>query len=108
MNTSSPKPEIIKLVDLLAYQEQAIVSRTLLRTPSGNVTVFAFDAGESLSEHTAPHEALILGIEGEGVITLSGEQFRLQPGEMIRLPANQPHAVLATERFKMLLIMFLS
>ncbi|HET9234591.1 MAG TPA: cupin domain-containing protein [Candidatus Eisenbacteria bacterium] len=99
------EPGVVSLGATVAHQPQAIVSRTLIKKASGTVTVFAFDAGEGLSEHTAAFEALVLGIEGEAEISISGTPHRLGPGELLRLPAREPHAVQARSAFKMLLIM---
>jgi len=97
--------EVKQLVELLQYQDDSIVSRVLLKNNGGTVTLFAFDVGEGLSEHTAPFDALVDVIEGEADIEISGERFKVKQGETITLPANRPHAVKATSRFKMLLIM---
>lgn len=96
---------VVTLLDAVAYQTGAVVSRTLLKRASGTVTGFAFDAGEGLSEHTAAFEALLLGIDGEAQISISGTEHRLRAGELLRLPAREPHAVQALSPFKMLLIM---
>jgi quercetin dioxygenase-like cupin family protein len=90
---------------LVTYQPGAVVSRTVVRKPTGTVTAFAFDAGEGLSEHTAPFDALVLNLEGEADISISGSSYRVSAGQLLKLPAGQPHAVKATTRFKMLLIM---
>ena len=87
---------------LLQYQEGSIVSRVPLKNKGGTVTLFAFDEGEGLSEHTAPFDALVVNIEGEADIGIAGENFRVRQGEAITLPANRPHAVRAATRFKML------
>ena len=97
--------EVKQLAELLQYQEGAIVSRVLLKNQGGTVTLFAFDEGEGLSEHTAPFDALVVNIEGEAEIGIAGENFRVRQGEAITLPANRPHAVRAATRFKMLLTM---
>jgi quercetin dioxygenase-like cupin family protein len=97
--------EVKQLVDLLQYQEGSIVSRVLLKNKGGTVTLFAFDVGEGLSEHTAPFDALVVVTDGEADIEIAGESFRVQQGETIILPANRPHAVRAATKFKMLLIM---
>ena len=97
--------EVKKLSGLLQYQDGAIVSRVLLKNKGGTVTMFAFDGGEGLSEHTAPFHALVVVTEGEAEIEISGESFRVRQGETITLPANHPHAVRAATKFKMLLIM---
>ena len=94
-----------QLVNLLRYQDSSIVSRVLLKNKGGTVTLFAFDIGEGLSEHTAPFDALALVTEGAADIEISGESFKVKQGETIILPANLPHAVKAATRFKMLLIM---
>jgi quercetin dioxygenase-like cupin family protein len=91
--------------DVVAYQTGAVVSRTLIKSPGGTVTAFAFDTGEGLSEHTAPFDALALMIEGEAEISISGEAHSLRGGQLLKLPARQPHAVKAITRFKMFLVM---
>ena len=97
--------EVKSLVDMLQYQDGSIVSRVLLKDKGGTVTLFAFDAGEGLSEHTAPFEALVVVTDGEADIEISGESYKVKQGETILLPANRPHAVKAATKFKMLLIM---
>jgi quercetin dioxygenase-like cupin family protein len=101
-------PEVKNLVDLLQYQDGSIVSRVLLKNKGGTVTLFAFEAGEGLSEHTAPFDALAVVTDGEADVEIAGNSFKVRQGETIILPANQPHAVKATSRFKMLLIMIRS
>ena len=91
--------------DLVAYQPGAVVSRTLVKSTGGTVTAFAFAQGEGLSEHTAPFEALVLGIEGEAEILIAGHKHRLTGGALLHLPAGRPHAVKALSAFKMLLVM---
>jgi quercetin dioxygenase-like cupin family protein len=91
--------------DLVAPQPGAVVSRTLIKKASGTVTVFAFDAGEGLSEHTAPFDALVLGLEGEADISISGTPHHVSVGQILKLPAGEPHAVKAATPFKMLLVM---
>ncbi|MDG5816620.1 cupin domain-containing protein [Chitinispirillales bacterium ANBcel5] len=91
--------------DLVQYQEGSIVSRTVIDQEVGTVTVFAFDEGQSLSEHTAPFDALIEVVEGAGVITIEGTEHGVKAGEQIIMPADKPHAVIASERFKMVLVM---
>ena len=93
------------LLGLLEYQQGAIVSRTLVDRGTGTVTLFAFDQGEGLSEHTAPFDALVHLLEGNALITIAGEEHPAGPGEMLIMPAQKPHAVRATTRFKMLLVM---
>ena len=97
--------EVKDLVDLLQYQDSSIVSRVLLKNKGGTVTLFAFDVGEGLSEHTAPFDALVVVTDGEADIEIGGEGFKVRQGETIILPANRPHAVRAATKFKMLLIM---
>ena len=97
--------EVKQLVELLQYQDSSIVSRVLLKNKGGTVTLFAFDVGEGLSEHTAPFDALVVVTDGEAEVEIAGESFKVRQGETIILPANQPHAVKATTKFKMILIM---
>lgn len=93
------------LTELLDYQEHGIVSRIVLKKPSGSVTLFAFDQGEELSEHTAPFDALVHVLEGEADVRVGTERHHVAAGAMLLLPAGVPHAVAAHERFKMLLTM---
>lgn len=93
------------LGSMIEYQPEAVVSRSLLKTPGGSVTLFAFAPGEGLSEHATPFEALIQGIEGEAEVTVGGQPAQVAAGQLIRLPANVPHAVRAQGAFKMLLVM---
>jgi len=95
----------VSAAGLVSYQHAAVVSRELLRSRAGTVTVFAFDAGQGLSEHTAPFDALVHVLEGKVEITISGKPYRLGAGELILMPANAPHALKAITRFKMLLTM---
>ena len=97
-----------KLVDLIGYQEGSVVSRTLIDKKAGTVTLFAFDEAQGLSEHTAPYDATVCLLEGEAEIVISGKPHRVEGGEVIILPANEPHALKALKRFKMLLIMIRS
>lgn len=97
--------EVRPLIELLQYQDNSIVSRVLLKNKGGTVTLFAFDQGEGLSEHTAPFEALVFVLDGEAEVTIDGAAYRVGQGETITLPANIPHAVRAETRFKMLLTM---
>jgi quercetin dioxygenase-like cupin family protein len=96
------------LLGMVGYQEGAVVSRTLVDKKSGTVTLFAFAQGQGLSEHTAPFDALVQLLEGEAEITVSGTPFRLGPGEVIVMPANEPHALRAIRPFKMMLTMIRS
>ncbi|NLD98643.1 MAG: cupin domain-containing protein [Fibrobacter sp.] len=93
---------------LVSYQEGSIVSRTIIDKPEGTVTVFAFDAGQRLSTHSAPFDALVEVVDGSGVITIEDKTFEIQSGSQIIMPANKPHAVKAEVRFKMVLIMIKS
>jgi len=97
--------EVKPLGELLEYQDGSIVSRVLLKNNGGTVTLFAFDLGEGLSEHTAPFEALVFVIDGEAEVEIAGRAYSVRTGETITLPANIPHAVKAATRFKMLLTM---
>lgn len=94
--------------DLIDYQDGSVVSQTLIDKKSGSVTLFAFDQNQGLSEHTAPFEALVQIIDGNANITIADNAYDLKPGEMILMPANVPHAVKATSRFKMMLTMIKS
>uniref|UniRef100_UPI0040569476 cupin domain-containing protein n=1 Tax=Candidatus Electronema sp. TaxID=2698783 RepID=UPI0040569476 len=105
MNTAA---EVLRLTELAAYQEGSVVSRTLLTKLTGTVTLFAFAQGQGLSEHTAPFDAMVQILEGEAEITLAGQLFRLGAGEMLIMPAQQPHALRALTPFKMLLTMIRS
>lgn len=100
-----PKAEVCETTSLVEYQDGSIVSRVILKGESGNVTLFAFDRGQELSEHTAPFDALVHVLDGEAEIRISGQAYRLHAGQAILMPANQPHAVKALERFKMVLTM---
>ena len=93
---------------MIDYQEGSVVSRTIVKKEKGTVTLFAFDKDEGLSEHTAPFDALVYVVDGEAEITVSGTASRVKRGEMILLPAGEPHALTAIERFKMLLTMIRS
>ena len=93
------------LGDLVAYQAGAIVSKMILKKDRGSVTLFAFDTGQSLSEHTTPHDALVVVIDGESEIRIAGDGFTVRTGETLTLPANVPHAVRAVRPFKMMLVM---
>ena len=100
--------EIAKVADLVNYQDGSIVSREIVKKPAGSVTVFAFDEGQGLSEHTAPFDALVQVLEGVVEITIAGKTHRLQGGELILMPAQQPHALKALQRYKMILTMIRS
>ena len=98
----------ITLVDLADYQAGAVVSRTVIDKKAGTVTFFAFDEGQGLSEHTAPFDALVYLLDGEAEIVISGKPLRVKAGEMILMPANEPHALRAVKRFKMILTLIRS
>ena len=98
----------IKLIDLMDYQEGSVVSRTIVDKKTGTLTLFAFGEGQGLSEHTAPFDALVYLLDGEAEITISGKTFHLKEGEIIIMPANEPHALKAIKKFKMLLVMIKS
>ena len=101
-----PLPEApVPLSDLVAFQPGAVVSRTLVKNGGGTVTAFAFDRGEALSEHSAPFDALVVGVEGEAEVSISKAPHRVKAGDLLRLPANEPHALKALTPFKMLLVM---
>ena len=104
----SDQPEVNRVVDLVSYQAGAVVSRIVVKRETGNVTLFAFDTGQELSEHTAPYDALVQVLDGEAEITVAGRPYRVRAGEMMLMPAHQPHALKAVARFKMLLTMIRS
>ncbi|MCG0278261.1 MAG: cupin domain-containing protein [Thermanaeromonas sp.] len=106
--TQGLEARVANLKELVSYQEGSIVSRTLIDKKAGTVTLFAFAAGQGLSEHTAPYDALVQVLEGEVEIAIAGQPFRLKSGEAIIMPANQPHALRALTNFKMLLTMIRS
>jgi quercetin dioxygenase-like cupin family protein len=102
---TAPKSEVLHMADLAAYQEGAVVSRQITKEEAGNITLFAFDTGQELSEHTAPFDALVHVLDGEVEVRISGKPFHLKPGDAVIMPANEPHALLAVTKFKMLLTM---
>ncbi len=101
-----PKVEFIS--DLVNYQDGSVVSREIIRKSTGTVTIFAFDKGQGLSEHTAPFDALITILDGEAEVTIAGQAYRMEQGQMVILPANKTHALKALSKFKMLLVMIRS
>lgn len=103
-----PVAERVRSLELVTFQKGAVVSRTLLKRAAGTVTVFAFDEDQGLSEHTAPFDALAHVLEGEADIVIAGQSHRVSAGEMILMPAHQPHALTARTPFKMLLTMIRS
>ena len=107
-NSYLPVSEVVQLNELIEYQEGSVVSRTLLNKETGTLTLFAFDKGQGLSEHTAPFDALVYLLDGEAEIVISGNPLTLRMGEMVLMPANKPHALKAIKKFKMLLTMIKS
>lgn len=108
VNTRKLVAQHASLIDLIGYQEGSVVSRTIIDKKAGTVTLFAFGEGQGLSEHTAPYDALVYILDGEANVTISGKPIRLKKGEITIMPANEPHALKAVTRFKMLLIMIRS
>ena len=105
IENESITPKVQKLTDLVGYQDGSVVSREIIRKSTGTVTLFAFDEGQGLSEHTAPFDALVQVVDGEVEVTISGKPYRLGQGDFVILPAGEPHALKALSRFKMLLVM---
>jgi len=103
--STAPKSEILHIADLVTYNDGSVVSRQITKADAGNVTLFAFDKDQELSEHTAPFDALVHVLDGETEIRISGKPFHLKMGDAIIMPADEPHAVRALTRFKMLLTM---
>jgi quercetin dioxygenase-like cupin family protein len=101
-----PQAEALGLASLVHYADGSVVSRTLTKGKAGTMTVFAFDAGQALSEHSAPFDAYIQVLDGEGELVIGGKAVAAKAGEVVLMPANIPHAVNARQRFKMLLLMF--
>jgi quercetin dioxygenase-like cupin family protein len=102
------KGKSFEIENLIDYQENAVVSREIIRKETGTVTIFAFDKGEGLSEHTAPFDAMVQIVDGTAEIIISGNKNIVKSGEMIIMPANDPHALNAIEKFKMILTMIRS
>ena len=102
---SDNAPQVENLREMLQFQNKAIVSRMLVKNAGGSVTLFAFDGGEGLSEHTAPFDALVLGVEGKATVMLNGIDFTVGEGDSLLMPANAPHAIHPQGKFKMLLVM---
>jgi quercetin dioxygenase-like cupin family protein len=100
--------QVARLIDLVDYQTGSIVSRTIIDKPTGTLTLFSFDKGQGLSEHTAPFDAMVYVFDGEAEVTISSESLLVKKGEMVIMPANQPHALRAVSRFKMMLAMIKS
>ena len=104
-NDESLIGKVTELSGLVSYQKGAVVSRAIIDKQAGTVTLFAFDQGQGLSEHTAPFDALVNVLDGEVEITIAGKPSRVKQGEIMIMPANQPHALKAVTRFKMMLVM---
>ena len=104
----SDEPKVNSLADMVSYQEESVVSRTLVKKETGTITLFAFDQGQGLSEHTAPFDALVCVLDGEVEIMISGKPYVLKKGEMIILPVNESHSLKAIKKFKMMLTMIRS
>lgn len=103
--STAPTSQILALTEMVNYQDGAVVSRQITKAEAGNVTLFAFDKDQGLSEHTAPFDALVHILEGAALVTISGKPFELKAGDVIIMPANEPHALKAAQKFKMLLTM---
>ena len=104
----SYEPKVCSLTNFVNYQDGSVVSKTLIKKETGTVTLFAFDQGQGLSEHTAPFDALVCVLDGEVEITISGNPYVLKMGEIIILPINEPHSMKAVKKFKMMLTMIRS
>ena len=107
-NSDTLKGIAFNLEENIAYADGAVVSKTMLKKESGNITLFAFDAGQGLSEHTAPFDAVVYILDGEALITIGGKAQSVSAGQMLIMPASVPHALQADKRFKMLLVMIRS
>jgi quercetin dioxygenase-like cupin family protein len=97
--------KVSNVKDMVTYQDGSIVSKEIIKKPTGTVTIFAFDLDQGLSEHTAPFDAMVYVLDGEAEIIISGEAHQLRKGEMIIMPGGKPHALRAVKRFKMMLVM---
>ena len=104
-NLNDLRAKVFVSADLVEYQDGSIVSKQLIKKSVGNITIFAFDAGQELSTHSAPFDAMVQVLEGEALITISGVDYKVKKDELIILPANEPHGVKAEQKFKMLLSM---
>jgi quercetin dioxygenase-like cupin family protein len=102
---NNKEPLFIDIEKDILYQQGAIVSKEIVKENTGTVTLFAFDSGQGLSEHTAPFDALVYILDGKATILISGKEYNLKKGNMIIMPANKPHSVKAEEKFKMMLVM---
>jgi quercetin dioxygenase-like cupin family protein len=108
MSTENLVGKVVNMAGLVDYRPGSVVSRTVIDKPSGTLTLFSFDEGQGLSEHTAPFDALVYILDGEVEVAISGRPRRVKPGEMVIMPAGEPHALKAISRFKMLLVMIKS
>lgn len=108
MNDESLTGKVAGMAELVEYQPGSVVSRTIIDKPAGTLTLFAFGEGQGLSEHTAPFDAMVYILDGEAEVTISGKANLVKQGEMLIMPANQPHALRAVKQFKMLLVMIKS
>jgi quercetin dioxygenase-like cupin family protein len=106
--SGTAKAEAMELAGMVSYQDGSIVSRTILGQSAGSITLFAFDRGQELSEHTTPFDAVVQVLDGKVELTIGGDSLVAVAGEMVIMPANIPHAVMAVEKFKMMLIMIRS
>jgi len=105
MKKNNLKSKVLKAANLVDYSKDSVVSYTLVDSDNGTVTAFAFDKGQGLSEHKAPFDAIVEIVDGEGMISISGKEYRLVAGDMIIMPAGKPHSVKAIKKFKMMLTM---
>lgn len=103
--STAPKSQILHIAEMVNYQEGSVVSRQITKEEAGNVTLFAFDTGQGLSEHKAPFDALVYILEGEAEVSISGTPYHLSAGDAIIMPADEPHALKAIQKFKMVLTM---
>ena len=105
MKETFPKSSVMIMADMVGYADGGVVSKQVLKNDAGNITLFSFDEGQGLSEHTAPFDALVQNLEGEVEIVLAGQPLRLNRGESVIMPAGMKHSLRAVTRFKMLLTM---
>lgn len=105
---TAPKAEVLQLLSMVDYKDGSVVSQQITMADAGTVTLFAFDEGKSLAEHTSPFDALVHILEGEAELTLSGKSYTLKKGDAIIMPGGSPHALMATKKFKMILTMIRS
>lgn len=108
MKSENLSGKVAAMIGLVEYQAGSVVSRTIIDKPAGTITLFAFDKGQGLSEHTAPFDAMVYILDGEAEVSISGKPLTVKQGEMVIMPANQPHALKAIHRFKMMLAMIKS